>query len=331
VTQTVQRDQPESYFGARNCDNCVKFFVLVSGNSFWYQFLVGVLLALNQFKREPWIPNHDERWATRMLWTIVSKAAERSRRQRPDSLCDLMVLLPTYNPITPVRISNTHVLPVSSVRDLGVYLDADLTMTAHVTATVRTCFVALWQIRSVRRSVTKDALLTLLRALVVSKVGCYSIVLAGVSLSLIDYSQYSTLSLVSCSREDGQNMWCHFSATFIGWRPRKESSSVSVFWHTIVYMAPCCRTLLRHYNGPPICLHIVIFGLPQCRLLSSRRPVILHLATEHFRWLHMRLELSAVLTASSPVTDDVQAQLESRTIRFQLYLTVLLHYQHVCL
>ena len=85
-------------------------------------------------------------------------------------------------PTTPVRISNTHVLPVSYVRDLGVYLDADLTMTAHLTATVRR------QIRSVR-SLTKDALLTLLRALVVSKVDCYSTVLAGVSLSITDRLQ----------------------------------------------------------------------------------------------------------------------------------------------
>ena len=44
------------------------------------------------------------------------------------------------------------------------------------------------------------------------------------------------------------------------------------------------------------------------------------------------LELSAVLAASSPVTDDVQAPLESRTVRVLLHLglTVLLHYQHVC-
>jgi len=42
------------------------------------------------------------------------------------------------------------------------------------------------------------------------------------------------------------------------------------------------------------------------------------------------LELFAVLAARSPVTDDVQTLLEKRTIRFQLYLTVLLHYQHVC-
>ena len=41
---------------------------------------------LNQFKTEPWIPNQDERRVIRMLWSMVSKAAERSRRQRQDNL-----------------------------------------------------------------------------------------------------------------------------------------------------------------------------------------------------------------------------------------------------
>ena len=88
-----------------------------------------------------------------------------------------------------VPIDNTSVLPVSSVRDIGVYLDANLTMTAHVNATVRACFAAPRLIRSVRRSLSKDVLLTLLRALVVSKVDCYSIVLAGISGSLLDRLQ----------------------------------------------------------------------------------------------------------------------------------------------
>jgi len=39
-----------------------------------------------------------------------------------------------------------------AVRDLGVHLDADLTMTAHVTATARACFAALRQIRRVKNS-----------------------------------------------------------------------------------------------------------------------------------------------------------------------------------
>ena len=59
---------------------------------------------------------------------------------------------------------------VKSVRDLGVYIDADVTMRAHVTTVVRSCFAALRQIRSVRRSLPRHALLTLVRALIVSKV-----------------------------------------------------------------------------------------------------------------------------------------------------------------
>ena len=34
-------------------------------------------------------------------------------------------------PVGPVRIGNTSVLPVSAVRDLGIYIDADLTMSTH--------------------------------------------------------------------------------------------------------------------------------------------------------------------------------------------------------
>ena len=76
-------------------------------------------------------------------------------------------------PTDPVRIGNTDVLPVKSVReqrDLGVYIDADVTMRAHVTTVVRSCFADLRQIRSVRRSLPRHALLTLVRALIVSKV-----------------------------------------------------------------------------------------------------------------------------------------------------------------
>jgi len=61
------------------------------------------------------------------------------------------------------------VSPVATVRDLGVYLDADVSLAAHVTAIVRACFAALRQIHSVRCSVSRDALMALIRALLVSK------------------------------------------------------------------------------------------------------------------------------------------------------------------
>ena len=92
-------------------------------------------------------------------------------------------------PSRPLRIGSTAISPVSSVRDLGVHIDSDLTMRSHVVATVRSCFAALRQIRSVRRSLTPQALLTLVRALVVSNIGYCISVLAGVSAHLLDILQ----------------------------------------------------------------------------------------------------------------------------------------------
>jgi len=80
-----------------------------------------------------------------------------------------------------VRIGSTAVNPVSTVRDLGIMLDAGVTMSAHISAVVKASFAALRRIRSVRRSIPRHALLTLIQALVVSKVDYCNSVLAGVS------------------------------------------------------------------------------------------------------------------------------------------------------
>ena len=48
---------------------------------------------LNQLRTEPWIPNQDERWVIKMSWSIVSKEAERSSRQRHDIFCDPIALM----------------------------------------------------------------------------------------------------------------------------------------------------------------------------------------------------------------------------------------------
>ena len=82
-------------------------------------------------------------------------------------------------PSGPVRIGTTDVQPVSSTRDLGVYIDTDMSMRTHVTAVVRACFAALRQIQTVQRSLSRHALLTLVRALIVSKVDYCNSVLAA--------------------------------------------------------------------------------------------------------------------------------------------------------
>jgi len=69
----------------------------------------------------------------------------------------------------PVRVGSASVQPVGTVGNFGVYLDADATMRAHVTSNVRACFGILRQINSMPHSLTRPALITLLRVLVISK------------------------------------------------------------------------------------------------------------------------------------------------------------------
>jgi len=47
---------------------------------------------LNQLRTEPWIPNQDERRVIKMSWSMGSKAAERSSRQKHDTFCDPIAL-----------------------------------------------------------------------------------------------------------------------------------------------------------------------------------------------------------------------------------------------
>ena len=44
-----------------------------------------------------------------------------------------------------VHVGDASVSPVTAVQDLGVYIDADVTMRTHVINTIRACFAALRQ------------------------------------------------------------------------------------------------------------------------------------------------------------------------------------------
>jgi len=62
-------------------------------------------------------------------------------------------------PQTPTRAGYDYVMTARSVWDLGIYLDADASMTTHVTKSALSCFAALRQIRAIRRSLTRPVLL----------------------------------------------------------------------------------------------------------------------------------------------------------------------------
>jgi len=95
----------------------------------------------------------------------------------------------TQLPTAGLRVGDDVILPVTAVRDLGSFIDSDLTMTSHVTKTVSRCFAALRQLRTVRRSVPPDVFRSLIASLVLTRLDYGNAALAGISTRLINRLQ----------------------------------------------------------------------------------------------------------------------------------------------
>jgi hypothetical protein len=82
-------------------------------------------------------------------------------------------------PTAALTFGGASIVPVRSVRNLGIYLDAALTMREHVTRTVSRCFGALRQLRSVRRQVSAPVFRSLVTTLVLTRLDYGNATLAG--------------------------------------------------------------------------------------------------------------------------------------------------------
>jgi len=72
-------------------------------------------------------------------------------------------------PIAEVRVGSDNVEPSQCVRNLGIFIDSDVTMRTHVTRTVASCFATLRQLHTVRRSVSDPVFQTLIVSLALSR------------------------------------------------------------------------------------------------------------------------------------------------------------------
>jgi len=109
-------------------------------------------------------------------------------------------------PHKPFQVVHSEVQPISSVRDLGIYLDSDTSMNTHITKTVGICFGTLRALRSVRHSVPRPVLKTLVSALVLSRLDYGNANLHGVSSSQLDRYQavlHSAARLIFGARGSG--------------------------------------------------------------------------------------------------------------------------------
>ena len=83
-------------------------------------------------------------------------------------------------PSTAISIVGAPVIPAQCVRNLDIYIDADLMMGTHVQRTVSRCFAAIRQLRQIRQLVPRDTLQMLIVALVHSCLDYGNSTLAGI-------------------------------------------------------------------------------------------------------------------------------------------------------
>ena len=84
-----------------------------------------------------------------------------------------------------LSVGNDVIKPVTIVRDLGVYLDNELTMKHHISRVVSSCFFQLRRLRQIRRPVSEEVTKRLVTALVLSRLDYCNAALAGLPESTI--------------------------------------------------------------------------------------------------------------------------------------------------
>ena len=89
----------------------------------------------------------------------------------------------------PLCVCADDVAPTKYVRDLGIYIDSDMSMKTHVSRTVSSCFATLRHIRSIRRCVCQPVLLSLVTSLVLTRLDYGSVTLNGIIKRLMDRLQ----------------------------------------------------------------------------------------------------------------------------------------------
>ena len=87
-------------------------------------------------------------------------------------------------PSSPQLISGVLIKPSTKVRNLGVILESDLSMKAHVSKLLSVCFFHIRQLRLVRRSLNVESTHALVRALIHSRLDYCNSTLFGLSMEL---------------------------------------------------------------------------------------------------------------------------------------------------
>ena len=188
---------------------------------------------------------------------------------------------------SPAESSTQHALhlgcdivqPVSCVRNLGIFIDSDVSMKTHISKTVSSCR----RLRSIRRSDSQAVLLSLVTSLIMTRLDYGSAVLAGLPTHLLNRLQ-SVLNAAA-------RLVCHLPRDLHWlWVPE-------IIQFRLPVLALCCRNHKPpsapsyladelHWTHQAESRHRLLFyGPVPVHAWSFREPGSAPSATDHFVWL----------------------------------------------
>ena len=117
--------------------------------------------------------------------------------------------------------------PVQSARDLGVILDPNLTFDNHITTSVSECIARLAQINRVKHCLDKNTLLTVIHALVFSKMYYCSNVWANTTNKNVRKLQ--AVQNFACRIVSGAKKYDHVTPLLksLSWLPVKDHRTIA--------------------------------------------------------------------------------------------------------
>ena len=123
--------------------------------------------------------------------------------------------------INSLRVGTATITPVSSARNLGSCFDSKLTMATHISKTCNSAFYYLYNLRHIRKYLSKDNTKTLVHAFISSRIDYYNSLLHS-----LPWYQLNKLQLVRnmCARLIcNESKYCHFTPLWIDlhWLPVK--------------------------------------------------------------------------------------------------------------
>ncbi len=133
---------------------------------------------------------------------------------------------PTLQHNITIQIDSSTITPSSSVRNIGVIFDDQLTFKDHIAKTARSCRFALHNIRKIRHFLSQHAAQLLVQALVISKLDYCNALLAGLpSCTIFCFTDDSECcSMISLQRT--QKGPCHTSLCLPALAPGCSSHQV---------------------------------------------------------------------------------------------------------